>query len=88
MSQVDGVAVGVKSENVRWYVREYFMDRVVHLESDAATLGVKVLGLRSGGAELVERRCAIIACSSAKICLNVFAMKVATDGVGIEGDGT
>ena len=85
---MEGVAVGVKSENVKWYVREYFIDRVVHLDSDAATFGDKDLGLRSGGAELVERRCAIIACSSAKICLNVFAMNVATDGVGIESEGT
>jgi hypothetical protein len=58
------------------------------LDSDAAIWGDKALGLRSGGAELVERRCAIIACSSANICLNVFAMKVATDGVGIESEGT
>lgn len=64
------------------------MDRVVHFEREAAKLGVNDFGLLSGGAELVERRCAIIACSSAKICLNVLAMKVATDGVGIEGDGT
>src|ERR1700692_4730700 len=87
ISQVEGVAVGVKSENVRWYVREYFMDRMVHLDRDAATLGANGLGLRSGGAELVESRCAIIACSSAKICLNVFAINVARDGVGMESEG-
>lgn len=69
-------------------MREYFMDRVVHFESDAATLGVTALGLLSGGVELVDSRCAIIACSSANISRNVFAMNVATEGVGIDSDGT
>ncbi len=74
ISHDDGVAVGVKSENVRWYVREYFIDRVVHLARDSATSGANALGLRSGGAELVERRYAIIACSSVNMPLSVFAM--------------
>ena len=74
MAQDEGVAVGVKRENVRWYVREYFMDRVVHLASDSATSGANAFGLRSGGAELVERRYAIMACSSANISRSVFAM--------------
>lgn len=64
------------------------MDRVVHLDSEAATFGANVLGLLSGGAELVERRCAIMACSSAKICCNVFAINVARAGVGMESEGT
>lgn len=82
------MAVGVKSENVRWYVLEYFIDRVVHFDKDVATSGAKVLGLRSGGVELVDRSCAIIACSSANICLSEFAMSVASDGVGMEIEGT
>jgi hypothetical protein len=81
------MAVGVKSENVKWYVLEYFMDRVVHFDRDAATLGDNDLGLRSGGAELVESRCAIIACSSAKICLSVFAMSVASEDEDDELEG-
>ena len=56
ISQEDGVAVGVKSEKVKWYVREYFVDRVVHFASDSATSGARVFGLRSGGAELVESK--------------------------------
>lgn len=36
------------------------------------------MGLRSGGAELFERRYAIIACSSAKISLSLFAIYVAS----------
>jgi hypothetical protein len=87
MSQLEGVAVGVKSENVKWYVLEYFIDLVVHLDNDWATLGVVYFGLLSGGAELVESRCAIMACSSAKICLNVFAINVASEGVDIELEG-
>ena len=51
MAQDEGVAVGVKSENVKWYVRLYFMERVVHLERDAATEGDRAFGERSGGAE-------------------------------------
>ena len=74
ISHEDGVAVGVKSENVRWYVREYFIDRVVHLARDSATSGANAFGLRSGGAELVDRRYAIMACSSANIPLKVFAI--------------
>lgn len=73
----DGVAEGVNSEKVRWYVREYFMDRVVRFAKDSATSGAKAFGLRSGGAELVARRYAIIACSSAKISRSLFAMYVA-----------
>lgn len=56
ISQDEGVAVGVKREKVRWYVREYFMERVVHFARDSAASGARALGLRSGGAELVERR--------------------------------
>lgn len=74
MSHDDGVAVGVKSENVRWYVREYFIDRVVHFARDSATSGANALGLRSGGAELVDRRYEIIACSSANIPRSLFAI--------------
>ena len=48
--------MGVKSENVKWYVREYFVDLVRHLARDSATFGASAFGLRSGGAELVERR--------------------------------
>src|SRR4051812_13749304 len=62
MSQLEGIAVGVKSENVKWYVLEYFMDLVVHFERDLATLGAIDFGLLSGGAELAESRCAIMAC--------------------------
>ena len=56
MSQLAGVAVGVKRENVRWYVLEYFKDRVVHFASESATSGARALGDLSGGAELVDRR--------------------------------
>lgn len=73
----DGVAEGVNNEKVRWYVREYFTDRVVRLARASATSGARAFGLRSGGAELVDRRYAIIACSSAKISRSLFAMYVA-----------
>ncbi len=74
ISHDDGMAVGVKSENVKWYVREYFIERVVHFARDSATSGASALGLRSGGAELVDSRYAIIACSSANMPLSVFAI--------------
>jgi hypothetical protein len=74
ISHDDGIAVGVKREKVRWYVREYFIDRVVHLASDSVISGANAFGLRSGGAELVDRRYAIIACSSENNPLKVFAM--------------
>jgi hypothetical protein len=63
------------------------MDRIVHFARDAATSGAKILGLRSGGAELVESRCAIMACSSANISLNVFAMNVASEDEDDELEG-
>ena len=56
ISHDEGVAVGVKRENVRWYVREYFVDLVRHFARESATLGESDLGLRSWGVELVERR--------------------------------
>jgi hypothetical protein len=78
MFQDEGVADGVKRENVRWYVRAYFTDRVVRFAKASATSGARAFGLLSGGAELVERRYAIIACSSAKISRSLFAMYVAS----------
>lgn len=77
MGQEEGVAVGVKREKVRWYVRAYFTERVVRFARASATSGARALGLLSGGAELVERRYAIMACSSAKISRSLFAMYVA-----------
>lgn len=56
IAHVEGVAEGVKRENVRWYVREYFMERVDLFASASATSGANALGLRSGGDELVARR--------------------------------
>lgn len=88
MSQEEGMAVGVNREKVRWYVREYFIDRVVHFANDSATSGTNAFGLRSGGAELVDRRYAIIACSSANISLNVFAIDVAREEEEDELEGT
>jgi len=73
----EGVAEGVNNEKVRWYVREYFTDRVVRFAKASATSGARALGLLSGGAELVESRYAIIACSSAKISRSLFAIYVA-----------
>jgi hypothetical protein len=73
----DGVADGVNSENVRWYVREYFTDRVCRFANVSAISGARTFGLRSGGAELVDKRYAIIACSSAKISRSLLAMYVA-----------
>jgi hypothetical protein len=78
----------VKRENVRWYVREYLRDRVVHFASESATSGARALGLLSGGAELVERRYAIIACSSANSSLKLLAMKLANEEEEDELDGT
>lgn len=82
------MAVGVKSENVRWYVREYLVERVVHLARDSATSGGSAFGLRSGGAELVESRYAIMACSSANSCLSVLAMNVPSEEEDRELEGT
>lgn len=73
----EGIAEGVNNEKVRWYVRESFTDRVVRFAKASPTSGAKAFGLLSGGAELVERRYAIIACSSAKISRSLFAMYVA-----------
>ena len=56
IAHVEGVAVGVKRENVRWYVREYFIERVDRLASASATSGANAFGLRSSGDELVARR--------------------------------
>jgi hypothetical protein len=88
ISQDDGVAVGVKREKVRWYVREYFMERVVHLARDSATSGARAFGIRSGGEELVDNRYAIIACSSANMSRKVLAMYVAREDVEEELEGT
>lgn len=64
------------------------MERVVHFERDAATCGESALGERSGGAEEVDRRYAIMACSSAKIVRRVLAMYVARLEEDEELEGT
>lgn len=69
-------------------MREYFVDRVVHLASDSATFGARAFGLRSGGAELVESKYAIIACSSAKSCRSVLAINVPREEEDSAVDGT
>lgn len=49
------------------------------MAKEAVTSGARALGLLSGGVELVDRRYAIIACSSAKISRSFVAMNVASD---------
>lgn len=56
MAHDDGVDDGVKSEYVRWYVLEYFNERVVRFANVSSTSGANAFGLLSGGAKLVERR--------------------------------
>jgi len=74
ISHVEGVEVGVNSEKLRWYVRAYLRVRVVHFDKDSAASGASALGDRSGGADDVDSRYAIIACSSANISRSVAAM--------------
>jgi hypothetical protein len=61
---------------------------VVHFASASAISGANAFGLRSGGAELVDSRYAIIACSSPNIPLNTFAKYVASEEDEDELEGT
>ena len=59
----------------------------VHFASFSEISGANAFGLRSGGAELVERRYAIIACSSANMARSVLAINVAKEDADDALDG-
>jgi len=88
MSHADGTDDGLNREKVRWYVGAY-LKALVDCRANSATFsGDNDFTLAVWAPEVVERRYANSACSSANILCNSCAIKVARgepvdDGGGI-----
>jgi hypothetical protein len=87
ISQLLGSGPLVNSEKVRWYVGAYFSDLVVRLESESETSCESPCGRCSEGTALVDNRCEMVACSSAKVDRSWPATYVARGDEDAVGEG-
>ena len=87
MAHDEGTDVGLNKEKVRWYVGAYLSALVDCLSNSDATSGDNDLILAVCALDVVERRYANVACSSANTLCNSFATNVARGEDVEEGGG-